>query len=477
MDTSINELGDKLKEQIQKLAIIQYLIWQRELPHGFNREAIELSFCYSLLDLSFQRKIDRFLLGIMQFQIAQLAEKHKLPKTLAELKILEKTFRLEVAGEVFSVSSSTRINQWLKQAGSTLRLCSGFYGASKFYLLGEATEKEINGYNVYRLKREIAVTPGCHLLMAAMVGGKNVYLREASARFLYYQKWKNSFDNESGLSQLIKKKTMENFFIHSEADFKANSKKFIAAFMDNLLLHEINHDSLSDYINDEETLGIGQASMVLGPNVLYHLGEIFTDWLPAKGQKSPLLNIFEKKDKAGLTLYLADNWFYETGFAEQHIYTSLDIAPLLRHFEDGQFNWSKLIEEIKDRENGSLLHLYTDFYAETARGLKKIVKEAEYVLTERPINFKTIAAYAENDIKQKNKNITPAEYRTTFWSNVFTYLKKFSKAGRRKASDYLDNREKELEAIAARKYGRPGEELRTVLTEQVEKMFGEVDNA
>lgn len=466
-------LGAKIKEQISRLAAIQYLIWQKELPEGFNREAVEYSFCYHLLEIPFYQKLSRFSLGLLQAMVGHLAKKYELPGGIAELKMLEKSFRLEIEGKRYPVSDCGAVNELLSESGSPLRLCSGFYGPHKFYILGEASEKREGDYTVYRLKKEVAVTPGCHLLMAAMVGGKNVFLREASARFLFYQKWRTAFNSSEKLEDKIKKSALEQFGIQNESDFKskAKNKKLMAAFMDNLFFHELNHSSVEAYIRDEELLGIAQASIVLQKNVLSHLLEVFTDWLPGKGSISPLQKIFEAKDLGQLTLYIADNWFYESSFPEQHIYSSLDLAPLMKHLNAGKVSWQGLIKEIKDQTNGSLLYLYRSKFEEIAKRLRQIVEESQFILTDRPVSYHTIATYAELDIKKKNKNVGASEYQVTFWSNVFNYLKSFSKEGYACACKYLQQAEKELEQEVIKKIGGKRWQLKDVIIEKTQEIF------
>ena len=429
------DIEQNLTNQINKLALIQYLIWQKKVPEGFHWEAIEISFCYQLLQIPFSQKLSQFSLSTMRAKLAHLAKKYDLPKDLAGLKALEKSFRLEIDGERYPVSNCSAINQLLAESKSNLRLCSGFYGSRKFYILGEAIKQQIGDYLVYRLKKEVAVTPGCHLLMAAMVGGKNIFLRETSARFLFHHKWEKTGDPNT-LGDKIKQFTLEQF---------GQSQGLISAFMDNLFYHELNHSSIVSYVKDLEILGIAQASMVLGQNILNHLLEVFADWLPGQDTRSPLLKIFNDKDLGQLTLYISDNWFYDSSFPEQHIFSLLDLAPVFAHCKAGRFDWQALIKEATDTSNGSLLNLYLRTFEEIAQRLKQIVEESEFMLTDRQINYKTISAYAENEIKSQNKTLSKSEHAVTYWSNIFNYLKKFSRKGYGKALNYLKQAEKNLE--------------------------------
>ncbi|NQU18254.1 MAG: hypothetical protein HQ564_09360 [Candidatus Saganbacteria bacterium] len=473
------DIEESIKEQINKLSVIQYLIWQKELPEGFNREAIELSYCYHLMDIPFSQKLNRFSLAVMRVMLDHLIKKHDLPKEIEKLKVLEKTFRLSIEDKEYSVSDCSSINSLLKEQGLSIRLCSGFYGRHKFYLLAQASEERVKDYTVYRLKKEIALTPGCHLLMAAMVGGKNVFLRESSARFLFYQKWRNAYqkDTKENLLDKIKKYTLQQFDIKGEEDYKGKSGKLIASFIDNLFLHELNHSSMETYIKDPEILALAQASTVMGENVLSHLLEVFTDWLPGKDQKSPLLKIIESKKMGRLSLYIADNWFYHSSFPEMRIFSTLGLAPMFKHLKEGRFDWQGLISEITHLNNGSLLALYKNHFEETARGLKKIVSEAKYVLTYRPIGFRIIAAQAEAKIKDKNKFSSDESYLVTYWSNIFSYLKKFSNDGHKKAKNYLEDREKELVNQVNAKIGNKSGNLEDVIISKATECFGEIKDA
>jgi len=107
------DLEAKLKEQIDKLAVIQYLVWQAEHPEGINWDAIEISACYHFLEIPYQQKVSRFTLGILRAMLSHFQEKHKLPKETAKLKVLEKSFRLEVDDKRIPVSDCTFINQLL----------------------------------------------------------------------------------------------------------------------------------------------------------------------------------------------------------------------------------------------------------------------------------------------------------------------------------------------------------------------------
>ncbi|NQT29896.1 MAG: hypothetical protein HQ596_04925 [Candidatus Saganbacteria bacterium] len=469
------DLEAKLKEQIDKLAVIQYLVWQAEHPEGINWDAIEISACYHFLEIPYQQKVSRFTLGILRAMLSHFQEKHKLPKETAKLKVLEKSFRLEVDDKRIPVSDCTFINQLLAKEGSKVRLCSGFYGNHKFYILAEAKEEEAGKYKIYRLKKEITRTPGCHLLMAAMVGNYNIFLREASARFLFYQKWRNALGDKDTQKTVdkIKKFTLDQFGIKTDKDFKGKSKELISAFIDNLFYHELNHNSIASYVKNEELQAIGEASRVLGENILNHLLEVFTDWLPGSGTQSPLQKIFEEKNLGKLGLYVADNWFYDSSFPEQNIFSSLDLAPLFRHSKAGKFDWPALIHEMKDCHNGSLLHLYQQKYEEIAKKLKKIVEESEFVLRERPINFKTISLYSEIKIKDKNKGASQSEYLITHWSNIFAYLKKFSKKGYRRAMDYLRDAEKELVREIGLKIGTGGKTIEQTLRNKTQEVFSD----
>ena len=456
-----------LKDQINKLALIQYLIWQRELPEGFNWQAIELSFCYQLLGIPFSQKLSQFSLGTMRAMILHLAKKHDLPKYLAGLKLLERSFRLEIEGERFPVSDCAAINRLLSESKSKLRLCSGFYGAHKFYLLGEAAEQQAAGCRVYRLKHETAVTPGCHLLMAAMVDGRHIFLRETSARFLFHQKWQGLKEPEN-TGDKIKHFTLEQF---------GGTRDLILAFMDNLFYHELNHGSLGAYVKDTEVLGLAQGSIVLGQNILTHLQEVFADWLPAKESPSPLQKIIEAENSGRLALYVADNWFYDSSFPEQQIFSSLSLAPLFRHNQDKAFNWQALTREIRDLSNGSLLFFYLQTFEKTAERLKQIVKESEFILTDRPINFKTISAYIENDLKNKNKGMNKSDYAVTYWSNIFNYLKKYSKEGYRQTQVYLKEAEIQLKQETAHKLGASNKTLSQIVRLKAQEIFGAYQNA
>ncbi|OGC06320.1 hypothetical protein A2526_01475 [candidate division WOR-1 bacterium RIFOXYD2_FULL_36_8] len=483
------EIEKSIEEQIRKLSVMQYLIWQNKLPEGINWQAVQISFCYHLMKVPLEDKLSNLAFGILNVKLTELIKSYNLPTEIAELKRLEKEFRLTLGGQDYPVSDCSTINRLLEEEGSNLRLCSGFYGEHKFFIFGEASCKKVKDYLVYRFKSEVAVTPGCHLLVAAMVSGKNIFLRETSARFLFYQKWRDFFQSseprlftvkpeinpdfligvnnrgepDQKLIDKIKRVTLNQFEIKTEKDFKTKSKKFISSFMDNLFLHELNHNSAEKYIKDKELLSIAKASTVLDENILSHLLEVFTDWLPGDETKSPLGEMFKNKKLDQLSLYVADNWFFDSSFPEMEIFSALCLIPLFYNFKEGNFDWNALNSEIYDLGDKTLMGLYCEYFEKIALELKKIVEESEFVLVDRSINFRTISLYINDKIKNKNKNLNDEDYQVTYWSEVFNYLKQFSKSGCNKALSFLKKMETELKYDVIKRLNRPGETVGTLL--------------
>ncbi|OGC05116.1 hypothetical protein A2276_04145 [candidate division WOR-1 bacterium RIFOXYA12_FULL_43_27] len=446
-------IAEEIKGQINKLALIQFMLWGKKLPEGFNWQAIQISFCYHLLKIPFKQKLTTLSLGLLDVMVRQLISEYVLPSDVEELERMERDFRLKIKGKRYAVSDCSAVNDLLLKEESNLRLCSGFYGGQKFYLLGEAKVKKISGFRVHYLKAETAATPGCHLLMAAMLAGdKNIFLRENSARFLFYQKWRNP---SPGLEGKIRKHTLKQF---------GGEKKLISAFIDNLLWHELNHGS---YFS-----ALAQAASILGPNILGDLQEVFADWLPGKGIDSPIAKICAKKRIGQLSLYIADSWFYDSSFPEMKSFSFLTLAPIFRHMKKGKIDFAGVMGEISHLGNGSLLTLYRRHFEAAEKGLLEIVKNSKFTVVDRPLNFSTIALYAEDEIKRKNKNAAGEEYEVTFWSNIFNYLKKYSPEGWRNAREFLIESRKKLEHDVRIRIMRGNESVDEIMYSRAGELVG-----
>ena len=434
--------------QIQKLGVAQFLLWREKCPAGANWEAMMVSYCYHLLEIPFSDQLSRVALSSFGAIIANLKKHHGLDFETNELQKYARGFCLEIDGKIFKANESQKANDYLRSEGSSLRIVSGMFGEMKFFLLAEAVEVKRGKKTVYRLKKELALTPACHLLLAAMVTGNEVFLRESSAKFLFYQKWKRAFEEslpenaKVKLGQTMRKTVLKGLNIFEEKDFKENGKELLNLFMDNLFYHEMNHDSVSCLSESSNLLAIAESSSVFGENILTKLQEVFTDLMPEKGKKSPISNIIEGRDEKQLGLFVSDNWFYDAGMVDQETQSAMLLAPIFKWHKGNAWDWEGLKREISEINEGSLLSLYQKYYIETAEGIKAIAEDSSFVLHERPVNFYTISSYLEVDLNKKStKAWTKREFMNGYWGNLFVYLKNFSHEGHQRVMSYLKGQE------------------------------------
>ncbi|MBI5398987.1 hypothetical protein HZB07_00020 [Candidatus Saganbacteria bacterium] len=429
---SLPLIETEITDQIKRLGIAQYLLMLKSGDWaGFSKNEVSQHFAYHLLNLPLSISITSKHLEDVEKEIQVQAQKYGLNNfSEIDLRQFIKNFKIKIQDKEYGISETAKINALLKKSGSGKRICAGFYGAQKSYIFGEVEEKSLDGIRVYYFIRETARTPNNPFSIAAIMEGKDIFIRGESAEILFYQKWAEAFEampsDPAGIAGLkFRKKALGLYQVNNKQELINKKNIFIKDMMENYLYHELAHQESNSLFSEEED-AIGEGSKILGNNIFVLVKEFLAD---AHASKSPFRHMIKLAKDGDIEhaqklfyQYLSDNYFYDTENYLMYPATDLILAATIKFTEKDNIDFNKLTEELD-----YFAWYLTREYKNIVSWIKEKIEKTEFIVAGKPLDFKNLFLFtmAEHQ-KAENYAVVGQKYLSTCWANVFKHLEAYS---------------------------------------------------
>ncbi len=258
-----------------------------------------------------------------------------------ELKSRVNDASIEVLGLVFTIHEFNSLNRLLMFVGMALILQGGVYGPYREFILGTGTFELKGDYRVFVLTHEVLRSPTTIMPMAAVIGEREIFVRDEAMASVFQMKWASFLPHAFGdfftyygvehrMSALIRRRVFECYGVKSRADLDAVTESFIFDLKETVLTHELGHGVIQYHLLSSEVAPVAESSKMCGESVVTALLEVLADFAPRLGDvKGPLQNMVEVAvvDYARATrmfwMYLSDVWFFDTPDEYMYVYSEL----------------------------------------------------------------------------------------------------------------------------------------------------------
>ena len=469
----IQDVDDQIEEQVYRYALTLYQYMQVSGNWGESGEQqVKLSFCRCLLKidpmepvseieaLGFMSQLDEEIqeLGLKALNTEQLFDR------LRHFQFTLFTFNFERFKTVF-------LNELAQFIGSKRHLQGGQYGGDQEYILGEGKKVHKHGYDVVILSNEVVRTPNNVMSMAAIIGHRNIYIREEALKTIFNQKWVQTFDytNEQedivknsdfwNIAEGIKQRVLKGYSVSSKQDLLDQQDLFLKDMSETILCHELGHGVIQHDFMELEFAAIGEATKILGENVFTSLLELLADFAPPKIPKllGPIHNMIKISEKDRVRaermyyMYISDIWFYNTEDTYMLIYSDLMALALMKFIKKDQ---SVDFEALKKQtsfdisrpfEEQSIFDRIFSLYVDNVKEIKTIVTHATFSAGGQTGDFKQIKEILLEQFLKNDGYVheDTYEFMVPFWTNMIGYVNSISDS-KEQLDTYIANQNKKI---------------------------------
>ena len=446
----INTISEFVKEYIYRtlkdLAFMIYLAMEKNDNYGvYGKERVIISFFRTILNIPCNREVTNFDLDRFNY-ILKIFEKENGDKTAEEYIELINNYYIEILGEKYTKDTYNEINNLAELLGSDYYLYS--YISQIFnggFIFGIWKKEKMFDYEYFVMQREYIRSPQEVLSVVAQIHRESMFYREESIENIYFIKWQNYFNQSkiekkkalkhinSSIRDSFKTKTIALYNAKNTTDMLKIKDIFITDMKDNIIYHEMGH--LISY-NDMSPINLAfKTNLVSDGSVGHVILEALADWAPERDQKKGSFSRFieiSKDDRIRATrfiyTYMSDNWFLNEDEENYMVLMSNILVSLAIYFinNDGSVNFERIINE-KDR----IYQVFIEWYNIIVDKMITSIMNSMFDIGERKLDYIGLEKKLFEELKERKKINTLEEMRefSSFWLEVYIYLRDFSKNG------------------------------------------------
>ncbi len=463
-----------LGDQIKYLAFLLYQILQQSGNWGeAGEDQVKLSFCRNVLRIGIHETVTqdhafRFLLDIDKVLLDLGMQSMSLQTSLSTYK----NATLTLFGKIYASQEIEKLNAVLRFLGSDCLVSIGLYGDHRQIIFGRGTQEPIGGFDAITLEEEIWRTPNVIVAMAAVIGGRQIWLRMEAMKTIFYQKWIPVFElgggqvadirksPERNISEGLKRRTLSYYGAKDIAGVKDIESAFVADMKETILYHELGHGLVEhDLLNPDET-ALAESTKAYGETIFTSLLEFLSDFAPAKFDvKGPIQNMVDisQKDVKRATrmyyMYFSDVWFFDTADSYMYLYSDLMALILIKYIEpDGAVNFERLEADIQfstsriEKNKLTMVERIVELLSWSSQDIKAMVLGATFTLRGTDQDYSYVRKLTLQNFRDKKIVIDETDYTflIRYWGAMLQYCKQFSPETSQKLSAYFADQEKKI---------------------------------
>jgi len=446
----IKIVEEELRIEITRLCLMQYTRMQKTNNWtDVGQERILYSLTRLFQNISYDSPLSFVDITKTEKILTSESEKY-LSLSAEELELAEKDIKVNLCYKKATLSSYKEINEFLEYLGSNKRMILGQLELYPSIIYGEVTVLSFSDFTVYEFKEELIHTPAIITSIAAMINDKEVIIREASAKTIFYNKWQDALlqINNSDLldkittpteniSLAIKLRALLAYGITNLEELNSKKELFIKEILDGLLWHEVGHGIVLHYFFDEEETAIDEALSVLGETSSSVMKEFLADWAPPiKDIYGPLyymLNEDTQKTTRMMLVYFSDNWFLTTEdkFFKNH--TEIMLSYVTKYFDNScQINKNSFLKDLEPYFQNNLKR-----YKEVLSKVLYEIKISTYQINNQSLEFKDIINHYTSTLKNYMENYSAKEKKSFIYSRLLHNLENTAPQTAKKIKDIL----------------------------------------
>ncbi len=452
-DGFVHGIADDLTSQLRVFAysIYQLMCVSNDWTDA-GREACESAFGRCELGLTPQAPWGYQEKGRFLSLAADFLDKFELKYVSQDdLKKRVDEMTIEILGLQFTIHDFTSLNRLLLFVGVPLILQGGVYGPYREFILGKGTFGLMGDYRVFVLEREVLRSPTTIMPMAAVIGEREIFVRDEAMAAVFQMKWASflpyafngAFDYygiEHRLSAMIRRRVFECYGVRTTADLEVVTESFIFDLKETVLNHELGHGVIQYHLLSPDVAPIAEASKMCGESVVTALLEVLADFAPWLGDvKGPLQNMVDVSltdyDRAErmFWMYLSDVWFFDTPDEYMYLYSELMTSVMISAVgNDGNVDFSRL--DLAINADDGILNLALSQVTLGVAKLKTVAEAAEFDCDGETVNFDNFCQFVlDEDAASQPDQLSFAEVFATdemreystmslIWMKVFETL-------------------------------------------------------
>lgn len=353
-------------------------------------------------------------------------------------------FKFILFRKTFSPYNIELLNGFLRYLGSAYRLQGGYHGNDVEIIFGYGDSQRQGKYFINRLTQEVIRTPTTIIPMAAVIGARDIFVREETLDIIFDHKWEAFVrflqpqfhplkHYPIDLANTIKYGALKGYTPSvTVQDVKQCKDEFMADMSETVAYHEMGHAVFMHHLLPQKWATFAEASRHFGETCITALLEIMADIAPLhEGLYGPLYNLFkiEKSDperaKRMFYMYFADVWFYDTPDTYMYLYSDL-ITMMMESLLDEEGKLDRLSFKTRFKKTGS--KSLVQWSIET---LITVCEELQDILLTCQVDSagKTeVYAQCEKKLKQDIQKAMPQTLRkhlSAYEKQSYTYAKLF----------------------------------------------------
>jgi len=342
-EASLVEVSRELTVQLHRFS---YLIYQLMVVGGdwtdAGREHCESAFMRCELGLG-----PRVAIGGGHYDEFRVVCREKVKAfgleglSLAELSHQVETFRVSLLGKQFTIHEFSILNRMMMDLGLPFILQGGVYGPYREFILGEGSFRVMGAYRVFVFEREVVRSPTTIMPMAAMIGEREIFIRDEAMVSVFEAKWVSfmpvAFMGDRGyysdaqlISARVRREVFRLYGVASVAELHAVEGVFVEDLKETVLCHELGHGVIQYHLLSQEIAPVAEATKMCGECLTTALLEVLADVAPALEEvKGPLANMIEVacgdrvRAMRMFYMYLSDVWFFDTTDEYMFLYSTM----------------------------------------------------------------------------------------------------------------------------------------------------------
>nr|AGS52625.1 hypothetical protein [uncultured bacterium contig00043] len=496
----ITEIIKNRKEQKKELCFIREFVKEyiyREIKEYSLITYLAMKKCYNFEQMGEQRvsiSFCRIILGIQndcavtQFDadrfnhIVEECDKRNKYKSGEEYSSYLRNYKLKLFGRDYCHDELMDINAIFYLLGADyflFRYIHDDYGSE--FIFGKVYIKELGNDRAFIIQEEYIRSPQLVLSIAARTYNNIMLIRNNACELIFFNKWQKHYGQSkaeceralqhvnSSIREGFKEKALNYYNARNTFDVLNTYDIFIKDMSDGIFWHEIGHHLANGEMDPLHN--VFRVFFAGEDNIGSALEEALADWAPAKDSRMGSFAHFIKISKTDILkavgniyTYLSDNWFVDE--EEEFLSVRSNILTGLTFIfinPDGSVNFDKL-----EKEYLNIYIILQERFNILSNKSIDIIHNSIYELDDRSINYKMLEneLYDYYQYTKEGCSLEKLHKNTSYWDQVFMYLKKYSKEGWDKYQKLLEAEYNLTETIILKMANTKSDSLRKYIIER-----------
>ncbi|WP_461256074.1 hypothetical protein [Treponema sp. R80B11-R83G3] len=431
--------------QGKEFALLTYLAMEKKNNWGLmGDQRISIAFCRKILNISNFREVTQFDANRFT-SILKEADKRHGNKSGDEYRDYLRQYQFELFGKKYCHDELRSLNNvlYLMEVDYYFfRYSDNNYGSE--FIFGEINKLEHGNDKAFIIEKEYIRSPQFNLSCAGRTYNNTMLIRTEACEVILFNKWQKFYSQpiyeykralahvNSSIREGFKAKALEYYGAKNTTDVYQISGLFINDMKLGVIVHEVAHHIVN---GDMDPIHNAFRTNFYEEDVIGRaLEEALADWAPEKdNRKGPIAYFCElaKKDirngTGNIYVNLSDNWFVDEDEEFLCIHSNVLVGLIYLFINsDGSVDFERI-----ERDNKKIYDFLQEQFKILCEKSIDIIHNAIFDLGNRIIDYKAL----ENEIHEFYQygkygvSLEKLYEYSSFWSETYLYLKKYSKEG------------------------------------------------